>query len=51
MLNTIKVVEVSTGIEKVAVYAPDRRGNMVYHIDGKPVPDKVFDKKYKIITE
>ena len=45
---TVEIIEKSTNIEKVAVYAPNSRGNMRYNVDGTFYTDKQFDRLFEI---
>ncbi len=47
-MTAIEVKEKQTGIIKLAVYAPNKKGNKQYCIDGKFYNDKDFDKLFKI---
>ena len=51
MNSVIKIIVKSTGEVKTAVYAANTKGNMRYHVDGKSLTDKQFDKLYTIIHE
>lgn len=46
---TVKVKNRITGEFKLAVYMHNTGGNLRYHIDGKSITDKVFDKNWEII--
>jgi len=51
-MTTRIVIEIETGKEKIAVYAPNRIGNKQFNVDGKFYRDIEFDKKFIIpITE
>lgn len=56
LIMTVRVKDRKTGEIKVAVYGPNRLGNMQYHVfendrDYKSVPDKKFNKRYIICPE
>lgn len=36
---------------KLAIYAPNKKGNKQYNVDGKFYTDKDFDKNFKIIQD
>ncbi len=38
-----------TGEIKTAIYAPNKKGNKQYNVDGKFYADKLFDKLFKIL--
>ncbi len=42
------VIEIETGKEKIAVYAPNKKGNKQFNVDGKFYTDINFDKKFII---
>jgi hypothetical protein len=48
--GVVKVEDRQTGETKTAVYGANKKGNLRYNVDGKFLPDRVFDKKYKILT-
>jgi hypothetical protein len=50
MQGVIKIKERTTGEIKTAVYAPNKKGNLRYHVDGLPIPDRKFDKLYIIVS-
>lgn len=47
---TIKVKVIATNEIKIAVYAPNKKGNMQYNVEGKFYTDKQFDKLFIIIN-
>lgn len=49
MIGVIKVKDRKTGEIKTAVYAPNRKGNKQYNVDGKFYPDHLFDKLFEIL--
>lgn len=51
MNSVVKIIDKFTGEEKTAVYAANASGNMRYHVDGKPVSDRIFNYCYTIKPE
>lgn len=49
-MEAITVKDKSTGEIKTAVYAITKSGNKRYHIEGKPMSDKKFDKQFTVCT-
>ena len=47
-MTTIIVIEIETGKEKLVVYAPNKKGNKQFNVDGKFYTDSEFDKKFII---
>lgn len=45
-MTTRIVIETATGKEKIAVYAPNKKGNKQFNVDGKFYTDNEFDKKF-----
>lgn len=48
-MNTLDVIELSTGIKKIAVYAPNRNGNKRFNVEGKFYIDAIFDSLFKLV--
>jgi hypothetical protein len=46
MDNVVKIINKRTGQQTTAVYAANRQGNFRYHVGGKPISDKEFDRTY-----
>ncbi len=49
-MNVTQVKVKATNEIKIAVYAPNKKGNKQYNIDGKFYTDKNFDKLFIILT-
>ena len=47
-MKSLIVVKVETGEEKIAVYAPNKKGNKQFNVDGKFYTDQEFDKNFII---
>ena len=48
-MKTVKVQNKVTKEIKIAVYTYNKSMNLRYHIDGKSITDKTFDKNWIII--
>jgi hypothetical protein len=51
MKNVVKIIDKQTGEEKTAVYGRNKRGNLRYNVDGRFLPDAVFDRRYSLLEE
>jgi hypothetical protein len=47
-MSSIRIVNKLTGERDVAVYSPNRKGNMRYNVGGNFLSDRIFDKLYEI---
>lgn len=50
-MTTTVIEDRKTGKREIAVYAPNTKGNMRYHVNGVSMSDKAFNKKYKIVPQ
>lgn len=50
-MKAIEIEVKKTGEKKLAIYAPNNKGNKQLNVDGKFYTDKDFDKKYKVIQQ
>lgn len=50
-MKAVEVIEIATGEKKLAIYAPNKKGNKQFNVEGKFYLDSIFDDVFKIIPK